>query len=336
MLCWGRNDFGQLGDGRRNDSARLVKVAGLTDAVQLATGHDFSCARRRGGTVICWGNNFDGQLGDGRGNIGRTALNLRPSRVTGLGEAIQISTGEYHACALERSGAVKCWGNGDDGQIGSDAARAFARPQPIVQLEKVKQVASGWSHVCALEHSGSVKCWGRNTEGQLGDGKSGSRLKPVKVATIRDGVELVSGYDHTCARTRRGEVWCWGDNSAGQLGAGARGEPKRNTPVRVDGLGKVAQLAAGHKHNCVRQTSGRIACWGGNSHGQLGEGARRGASLVAARGMHNAIGLALGARHTCALRATGDVECWGDSKRGALGPYGKKPRTAALDLPTSW
>src|SRR5690606_25085207 len=32
VLCWGRNTYGQLGDGRRQDNARLVRVAGVHDA----------------------------------------------------------------------------------------------------------------------------------------------------------------------------------------------------------------------------------------------------------------------------------------------------------------
>ena len=320
VLCWGRNDYGQLGDGRQRDSARLVKVAGLVDATAIATGHDFSCALRKGGSVVCWGNNFDGQLGDGRG-ARSGAMSLRATRVTGLQEAVAISTGEYHACALERGGTVACWGNGDDGQIGLDTQRAFATPQPISPLEPVAEVAVGWSHVCVRETGGQAKCWGRNTEGQLGDGKSGSRIKPVTVKTIRDVVELVSGYDHSCARTRDGRVWCWGDNSAGQLGPMARGEPKTYEPVEVRDLGQVVQLAAGDEHSCARLRSGQVVCWGSNAKGQLGPGAAPRAARVGARGIDDAVDLALGARHTCVLRGGGEVTCWGDGQRSALGPY---------------
>src|SRR5690606_13753099 len=67
VLCWGKNTYGQLGDGRRDDSAQPKAVTGLVDATSIAVGVDFSCAVRRHGGVVCWGNNEDGQLGDGRG-----------------------------------------------------------------------------------------------------------------------------------------------------------------------------------------------------------------------------------------------------------------------------
>ena len=67
VLCWGKNTYGQLGNGGRTDSPRLSKVRGLTGVKQVEVGRDFSCALRTNGSVMCWGNNEDGQLGDGRG-----------------------------------------------------------------------------------------------------------------------------------------------------------------------------------------------------------------------------------------------------------------------------
>jgi len=322
VLCWGKNTYGQLGDGRREDSARLVKVGGLVDAAELAVGLDFSCALRAAGSVVCWGNNEDGQLGDGRG-MKPGALSLRAVKVAGLRAPQQVSAGEYHACALEQGGVVKCWGNGDNGQIGSDAQRAFGMPLTIERLGPVVQIASGSAHVCALEQSGIVKCWGRNTEGQLGDGKSGSRIKAVTVANLEDAVELASGHHHTCARRRGGAVACWGDNGRGQLGPEAGREPKSGVPVSVPGLGAVVQLAGGGDHTCARMQSGRVTCWGDNQSGQLGHrsSASARATPTAVRGVADAIDLALGALHTCTARASGEVSCWGDTEYGALGPY---------------
>lgn len=321
-LCWGKNGDGQLGNGTRVDSSRVVKVEGLQDAVELAVGSNFSCARRKAGDVVCWGNNEFGQLGDGRG-AKPGAIGLRPVQVAGLRKAVQISSGEQHACALEQGGTVQCWGDGFNGQIGSDAQRMFAKPLPIEQLRPVSRIASGAAHVCALETAGVVKCWGRNTEGQLGDGKSGSRIKPVQVANLEDAVELVSGHRHTCARQRSGRTWCWGDNSSTQLGANAGQERKRGTPVELAGLTDAVELAGGSDHACARQRSGRVVCWGSNAAGQLGQRSTvtRLAKPTPVRGVSDAVALALGATHGCAVRKTGDIACWGDSRSGALGPY---------------
>ncbi len=68
VLCWGRGDWGSLGDGRTG--VRLVRqrpapVLGLTDAISLAAGAVHVCALHRDRAVSCWGDNDNGQIGDG-------------------------------------------------------------------------------------------------------------------------------------------------------------------------------------------------------------------------------------------------------------------------------
>src|SRR6266436_3846546 len=74
VQCWGRNNFGQLGngDGNFNNIASVpVAVVGmggaghLTNALAVAARGYHSCALLGDGTVRCWGRNADGQLGDG-------------------------------------------------------------------------------------------------------------------------------------------------------------------------------------------------------------------------------------------------------------------------------
>jgi alpha-tubulin suppressor-like RCC1 family protein len=320
VFCWGKNTYGELGDGKREDSSHAVRVP-LVDAAELAVGVDFSCARRRGGTVVCWGNDQDGQLGTGRG--GKPGQwSLKPITVVQLARVTQISAGDYHACARLDDGSVRCWGNAADGQLGIADQRVLATPHAIAGLFGITAIASGAAHVCALDGRGIVRCWGRNTEGQLGDGQIGSRIRPVQVRGLADVVELASGANHSCARRRDGRVLCWGDNESGQLGAAAGRDAKRHEPVLVDGVRDAAELALGGNHSCVRQKNGRASCWGGNEFGQLGHVASPKQRNVPTpvHGLTDAIDLALGARHACAARSRGDAVCWGRNEHGALGP----------------
>lgn len=110
VLCWGNNSHGQLGDNSTDDRSHPVPVQNLGGAVLgLAAGLRFSCALEISGGVQCWGYNGVGQLGTG---------NLADSHAPGtfvqlLGDAVQISAGLRHACALLASGSVACWGSGD-------------------------------------------------------------------------------------------------------------------------------------------------------------------------------------------------------------------------------
>ncbi|MBZ0121725.1 MAG: RCC1 repeat-containing protein, partial [Sandaracinaceae bacterium] len=84
------------------------------------------------------------------------------------------------------------------------------------------------------------------------------------------------------------------------------------------------RLAAGANHSCVRLPGGRVACWGANDHGQLGDGTRidRGRP-VAVPSVGGATQLAAGMQHTCALTGDGQVLCWGAGLYGQLGDGGE-------------
>jgi len=55
VWCWGHNDYGQLGDGTREDATVAAPVKKLVDATQIAAGGDRTCASRQKGGVVCWG-----------------------------------------------------------------------------------------------------------------------------------------------------------------------------------------------------------------------------------------------------------------------------------------
>jgi alpha-tubulin suppressor-like RCC1 family protein len=81
VLCWGLNDFGQLGDGTRTNrftpTAASIVPAG---AHGFAIGAQHTCAILPSGAVACWGQNSFGQLGDGT----TTDRFAAPAIVTGL------------------------------------------------------------------------------------------------------------------------------------------------------------------------------------------------------------------------------------------------------------
>ena len=65
IKCWGRGNFGQLGNGTKESSASLVSVYGITTASSVAAGRYHTCAMLVGGSIKCWGHNYGGRLGDG-------------------------------------------------------------------------------------------------------------------------------------------------------------------------------------------------------------------------------------------------------------------------------
>jgi alpha-tubulin suppressor-like RCC1 family protein len=68
--CWGRNDHGQLGNGKSDSSATPVNVVAkksdpIPAFVHVGVGDTTTCAIGDDGSGWCWGSNANGQLGAG-------------------------------------------------------------------------------------------------------------------------------------------------------------------------------------------------------------------------------------------------------------------------------
>ncbi|AKV03896.1 BNR repeat domain protein [Labilithrix luteola] len=124
--CWGQNTNGEIGNGAGGSSASNVTspatVSGIDGAGQLSgvaevcTGYGISCARLSDGRVACWGRNNYGQLGIG--STTPSSANV-PKLVGGITAATKLVCGYQHACVIDVDNQVKCWGDGQYGQIGN-------------------------------------------------------------------------------------------------------------------------------------------------------------------------------------------------------------------------
>jgi alpha-tubulin suppressor-like RCC1 family protein len=251
-----------------------------------------------------------------------------------------LTAGRWHSCARDDDGAVFCWGDGRDGQLGDGSRSIRTRPVSVRSLPAIEGVAAGSRHTCARTHDGRIYCWGARDRGQIGDGVLDDdvepALEPQLVAGVDGATQLSVGDDHACALRIDRTVLCWGDNQFGQLGRGESDiAPRSATPAAVAGLTEVVEVRAGATHTCARTASGSVRCWGGGAYGQLGP--RGWTSIVRApvevAAFDDPIELSLGARHTCVLSSAGRVSCWGDDHEGQLGDGSTVARAEPVEVP---
>lgn len=217
VKCWGKNDYGQLGNNSTDPNSLLpVQVTGLTSGVSaIASGVYHSCA------ALTAGGNLYGEQGIGSAGFAAHV----PGDVAGLpGVASAIGAGNSTSCAII-SGSLKCWGKISDGEIGNGASGTAIEQHAPAQVTNITSgatlVTPGYGSICAIV-SGSAKCWGSNLHYTLGNGQSASfsSFSPAQVTGLTSGVTDLAGgsTDHGCAVVS-GAVKCWGSAGA-HLGTG--------------------------------------------------------------------------------------------------------------------
>lgn len=304
--------------------------SGFLLASSVSAGDNHSCAVSSG-KVKCWGRNNAGQLGD------NTVFDApSPVLVTGITDAVQVSSGGSHSCARLSNGTVWCWGNNTDGQLGNNTTTGSRVPVQVSGLTGATNISAGGNHTCAVLADGTARCWGNNLNGQLGNGTNNDSSLPVAVSGLTSVAAIAAGGIHTCAVLTDGTARCWGSNVLEQLGNSVLLPGSRsNVPVTATSVISAVNITAGGNHTCVSVTSPgtSVRCWGNNFSGQLGSAwtvivfpftvETTSNTPLTVNGITTATGsIAAGLDHSCALISSDStVRCWGENGNGQLGNF---------------
>ena len=324
LLCWGSDEFGQLGHNPA-DPADPSEVKAGTQWLTMASGAFHACAIDLDNDLWCWGANESAQLGDNS----ETARDI-PTLIGAGAQWIAIDTHASHSCGIQADDTLWCWGNNEYGQLGTNSVNTERTPV-LVDSGPWLTVATGGRHSCALKDDFSLWCWGKNDYGQLGDGSTAHQAKPTPVATDEKFTAVLAGDDHTCALTDSDRGYCWGSNLLAQLGNGVDNTVTSFFPLNTF-LWK--SISGGDDHTCAIRSDDTLWCGGINESGQLGDGTplNRGAPVIVRlpQTVSNAWQqVDSGGRHTCAINSDNTLWCWGSNLDLQLG-------RGQGDLPLEW
>ena len=244
-----------------------IRVEGLENIVQIATGFGQCLARTADGQVYAWGRNNLGQAGIGKkGNVKTPVL-------LDLAGIVDIQCGGKFCMAMDADGNIWGWGDNESGQLlEASKGGAVTSPTLLSISGRFTKVACGGSTAFGLDAAGVLWAWGKNDYGQMGtDDVRQSSSEPVRVE-LPEGLEItqIHAYNaHSAVVTAEGQVYQWGRTYSGQLGNGTR--PTRSLPtLACPEEAPVVEAATGSSCTYVLLTDGTIRTSGYSEVGQTG------------------------------------------------------------------
>lgn len=280
VFCWGRGDYGQIGNGAFINVVDPVEInmtaIGVRTITSLSVGDNHSCVLASG-DVFCWGHNGFGKLGRGTAS----GVYNTPALATGAltGKTIDsVEAGINHTCAVS-GGKAYCWGYNQYGEVKTGLGASVASPTAVddsgvLSGVTVTAVSPAGYNTCLLG-DGKVYCWGTVVgTGSMNYGPDPILFDPTGLLSGKSVTTLTSGASHTCALAE-GKAYCWGQNLRNQIGNGGT-YAGYYTAVLSDPYGifidrEVTSLSAGGDHTCA-VAGKRAFCWGYNASGELGDG----------------------------------------------------------------
>ena len=255
VMCWGSNNYGQLGLNRTenigddpNEMGNNLNALDFGDdfiVSKVRPGGSHTCVLSTNGEVKCFGRNNSGQLGLGIADEYKFLIQgTNDDNLVDLGNgftAIDIAAGENHACALSVNFSIVCWGENYYYQLGdgSSTARGTSSTDMGDNLISLNfdsnfmptSFVKGRQEfiTCAQSDDMTVWCWGgsnMNCTAVCGSKfysycDSISRFGlPREITTgFTDLVDICNGWTHICALSSEGLARCWGQAANGQIGS---------------------------------------------------------------------------------------------------------------------
>ena len=184
LWAWGRNFYGQLGQGSSGTGTDLsspVRVGTGSSWVSAAAGSGHVVAVQADGSLWAWGYNFNGQLGQGTSGAGTDRTS--PTRMGTATNWVSAAAGSFYTVAVQANGSLWAWGRNDYGQLGLGNAAQQNSPVRVGTSNSWVNAEAGTGHTMGEQSCRAVWAWGYNVSGQVGDGTTNDRFSPVQVIT---------------------------------------------------------------------------------------------------------------------------------------------------------
>ena len=191
--------------------------------------------------------------------------------VSGLTNAVAITAGGIHSCAVLANGTAKCWGYNDYGELGNGTTTNSSTPVVVSGLTNAVAITAGCRPFVCVVGERDRQVLGRQRRRRVGERHHDQLVDAGRGERSDQRGRDLGGRLHSCALLANGTAKCWGYNGSGAVGErhhdrlvdAGRGE-------RPDQRGRDRQRAVTIRVRCL--ANGTAKCWGDNADGQLGNG----------------------------------------------------------------
>ncbi len=330
LWAWGKNEYGQLGDGTKIDRLYPTMIGLDTIWSDISCGAYHSLGMKSNGSIWSWGQNYYGQLGDGT-NIDR----LSPDVVNSETNWSKIFCLYSHSFAIKNDGSLWAFGSNQYGQLGDGTRKDRNIPVKILWRKDYKwnNMACGYAHSAGIRSNGKLYTWGSYVVLPFPTSTAGfsikyaSRSVPTKIENNSNWLQIACGNKHTIATKTDSTLWTWGENSSGQNGDNT--DTTRSYPIQIMKGTYWSVVASGGLDNgntsssshsvCIRN-DGTLWAWGSNNYGELGDGTNINKFVPTQIGSNSDWAkVACGGWHTVAIKNDGSLWTWGRNEYGQLG-----------------
>ena len=359
VYTWGDN----LGNGTWEDSNEPICISDITEntlngknIIEIQKNYYTIIALDSEGKVYTWGR---GPLGNGTYESSNVPICISdiPENALNGRKIVKVQSNSSTVIALDSEGKVYTWGVNNNGFLGDGTSENRDNPVCISDIDNHpfngKNIASIFiytNNVIAIDDEGKVYTWGNNDYGELGDGSNVSKSIPICISDLENELKgkkitdiyyvylnLMGSGSTIIALDSNGKVYAWGDNSFGQIGDGT-GEgygDYNNKPICISDLNnslknkKIVQMNIQNSTIIALDDEGKIYTWGGNSHGQLGNGTNEASDTpICISDLSNSLnGEKIVNIELCGYKASnvivldeeGKVHTWGRNNWGLLG-----------------
>jgi alpha-tubulin suppressor-like RCC1 family protein len=249
VSAWGVGYRGNMGTGENNRViATPMKVPGLSDIVDLATGGHYTFFLDSSGNLYGCGTNTNGILGTGSTD----GWVYSPEIVPGLNSIVDVGVGEEHTVALDSDGNVWTWGRIDSIE--------YSSPVQVAGLSNIVEIDACEYYSMAVDNTGNIWWWGNNSPW-------GSSATPVSLTNTGPTSYEFFEVGHSLIIGRENDANTWILGYLPQESAAVKvSDPTQDTDFLT------TQSVSAYYHGLLVDDSGLVWATGFNMNGQLGDG----------------------------------------------------------------